>query len=222
MKNNPIIPTVFSLNKKEFKERFNKLVKISKRIQIDFMDGKFVPNKSVKMEDIPKLKKYKNDFEAHLMVKNPKAWIKKAKQKNFKRVIFHIEATGSSEEINNLIKYSKNLNLEAFLAINPNTKMKLLMNFLKDNKTNLDGILFLGVIPGKEGQKIHKKVFKRVKKIKKNFPNLITQIDGGINDKTIKGAVKSNVDYVNSGSFVSNSKNPKKQINLLEKYFNKF
>jgi len=84
-----IIPTIFSKNKKQFNERFNKLIKISKNIQIDFMDGKFVKAKSVQLSQIPNLKKYKNNFEAHLMVKNPESWITKLKQKGFKKIIFH-------------------------------------------------------------------------------------------------------------------------------------
>jgi len=54
-----IVPTIFSLNKKKFERRFEKIVKISNKIQIDFIDGKFVPNKSLGLKEIPDLKKYK-------------------------------------------------------------------------------------------------------------------------------------------------------------------
>ncbi len=44
-----VIPTVFAMNKKEFDERLAKLVKISKKIQIDFMDGDFVSSEGVRL-----------------------------------------------------------------------------------------------------------------------------------------------------------------------------
>lgn len=220
MKNNHIIPTVFSHNKKEFKPRFDKLIKVSKNIQIDFMDGKFVPGKSVTLNEIPNLKKYKNIFEAHLMVKSPKSWITKSKQKGFKRIIFHIEAV-KEEEIEKLIGYSKELNIEVYLATNPDTKLKVLLKILKSLKNKPKGILFLGVHPGKEGQKFQKIILKRIKNLKKKYPKIITQIDGGVNEKTIKIISKYPVDFVNSGSFVSNSNNPSGQIKKLENNFSK-
>ena len=220
MKNNRIIPTVFSHNKKEFNPRFEKLVPITKKIQIDFMDGKFVPGKSISMKEIPNLKKYNNEFEAHLMVQNPREWIKQAKEKGFKRIIFHYEAI-PKEEIFSTGDYSNSLKLETYLAVNPDTKLKILLNVLSENENLFKGVLFLGVHPGKEGQKLQRVIFRRIKKLKKICPELIAQIDGGINEKTVKKAAKSGADFVNSGSFVSNSDNPTKQIEKLESAFHK-
>jgi len=68
---NHVIPSIFAESKEEFDEKFSNLVKISKKIQIDFMDGKFVSAKGIRASNVPNLKKYKNDFEAHLMVYRP-------------------------------------------------------------------------------------------------------------------------------------------------------
>ena len=46
--------------------------------------------KSVSLKEIPNLKKYKNNFEAHLMCYHPEKYIKKLKQKGFKKIIFRI------------------------------------------------------------------------------------------------------------------------------------
>ena len=87
-----VIPTVFAMNKGEFDERLAKLVKISKKIQIDFMDGKFVDGRGVELRDVPNLRKYRSEFEAHLMVRNPEEWFEELKEKGFKKVIFHYES----------------------------------------------------------------------------------------------------------------------------------
>ena len=41
-----VVPSVFATNTKEYVERFLKTSKISKRIHVDVMDGKFVRGKS--------------------------------------------------------------------------------------------------------------------------------------------------------------------------------
>ena len=73
---NTIIPTIFSKNKKEFDERLKKLLRVSRSLQIDIMDGKFVKAKSIPIKEIPKLQK-NHVFEAHLMCKSPDRYIKK-------------------------------------------------------------------------------------------------------------------------------------------------
>jgi len=214
MKNKRVVPTIFSLDKKEFKKRFEKIVKIADKIQIDFMDGKFVPAKSLSLNDIPNLKKYKKIFEAHLMVLHPEKWFKGCKTKGFKRVIFHVE---SVEDPFKIISLAKKIGLEVYIAINPSTSLKKINPIIKRNLA--DGILLLGVQPGKENQKLSFNIPRRIKKIKKMNGKIIVEVDGGINDKTIKKVAKAGVDKVNSGSFVSKSKNPKKQIEILEKIF---
>ena len=116
-----IIPTIFAHNKKEFSQRFQKLLPISKNLQIDFMDGKFVKSKSISLSNIPNLKKYKKNFEAHLMVKNPDNYLKKLKKKGFNKIIFHYISTNDSEKT---IKKIKQLKLSAWLAINPQVSIK--------------------------------------------------------------------------------------------------
>lgn len=217
MKGNHIIPTVFSYNKKEFEKRFNIVTEVSDKIQIDFMDGKFVSRKSVQMGNIPNLKKYRKKFEAHLMVENPTKWFFECEKKNFNKVIFHIETCKNEKEIIETINSAKKLKLEVYAAINPSTKLRRIFKIVKEHLC--EGILILGVIPGKEGQKLFRKIPRRIKKIKKMNSKIIVQVDGGVNDKNIGKLSKAGADYVNSGSFVSKSKNPNKQIKLLEKKF---
>jgi ribulose-phosphate 3-epimerase len=213
MKNNHIIPTVFSHGKEEFKIRFDKLVKVSKKIQIDFMDGKFVRGKSVKLEDIPILKNYRNEFEAHLMVDNPSKWVELCSRKGFRRIIVHVESRGFEEAI----KSAKKGKMQVFIAVNPSTRLKKIYRFITNKE--IGGVLLLGVNPGKEGQRLSWKTPYRIRRIKKMDKNMIVQVDGGVNDKNIGKLAKYGADYVNSGSFVFNSQNPKEKINVLESIF---
>lgn len=212
-----IIPTVFATSNHEFKERFNKLIKISKNIQIDFMDGKFVKSKSISITALPNLKKYKNNFEAHLMVKAPEKYIKKLSSKGFKKIIFHYEAIKNPNKIIQLAIKIKKLNLVPFLAINPSTPLSKILPIL----SYFHGALFLGVNPGKEHQHFIPKVYEKIKQLRKINKKIIIQVDGGVNENVVKKLKKLGANYINSGSFISDSKNPKQTIKNLNVLFNK-
>lgn len=200
-----VIPTIFAHNKKEFEERFKKLLPISKNIQIDFMDGKFVKAKSVQLKNLPNLKKFKNNFEAHLMVSNPEKYLPELKKKGFKKIIFHIEATKYPDKI---IEKIKKLKMKPMAAINPKT------NILKLPR-NTD-VLFMGVIPGKEHQKFMPSVYNKIKAIRRTSKKIKIQVDGGVSHKNISKLKKLGVNSVNTGSYVSEANDPKtafKKIN---------
>ena len=207
-----IIPTIFAHSRKEFQKRFNKLLKISNNLQIDFMDGRFVKAKSISIKEIPNLKKYKNNFEAHLMTENPKKYIKKLKQKGFQKVIFHYEALKNHEEAEKIIKEIKNSDLACFIAINPETQIEHILPFVDQ----VNGLLFMGVHPGKEHQSFIPVVYKKIKKLKKISPNSTVQVDGGVNFKVAKKLAKLRVNSINSGSFIADAKKPKEIYNKLK------
>ncbi len=204
-----IIPTIFAHNEKEFRERFIKILPTSKNIQIDFMDGKFVKSKSLLPEKIPSLKKFNKNFEAHLMTKNPEKYLSTLKRKGFKKVIFHFQ---NSLDVESITKKIRSLKMSPWLAFNPEVSIKRIIPNLK--KTN--GILLMGVHPGKENQKLIPSTIKKIQALKKLDKSLKIQIDGGVNDKTVSSLAKAGADYLNSGSFISNAKNPKEAMRKLE------
>lgn len=209
-----IIPTIFSKSEKEFKRRFSNLIKISERIQIDYMDGKFVKSRSISLDKTPNLIKYGNIFEAHLMVKNPLSMITQLSDKGFKKIIFHIESC-KKNEVFKLIKTIKDNEAECFIAINPDTPLSKISPFVKI----VDGILVMGVKPGKEGQPLNPNTLKRIKEIKSMSKSVIIQIDGGVNPENARQLVKAGANLLNSGNFVSSSDSPIRSIYILEYAF---
>jgi len=207
-----IIPTIFAKNKSDFILRFNKLIKISKNLQIDFMDGKFVRSKGINLSAIPNLKKYKNNFEAHLMVKNPSSYIDKLKKKGFKKIIFHYSSLDNQKKIENLIIKIKKAKLSVFIAINPKVPVKKVAPFI----TSVNGILLMGVHPGKEHQKFISTTYNKIKELRKISKRITIQVDGGVNPAIVKKLKKSGLDIANSGSFISESKDPRKALAKLK------
>ena len=148
------------------------------------------------------------------MVKNPEKYITTLKQKGFKKVIFHYSSTKNLEKTINIIK--KN-NLIPYIAINPIISIKKVLPYLKQVK----GVLFMGVIPGKEHQSFLPGVYKKISQLRKLNKKIKIQVDGGANEKVIKRLAKLGVNYINSGSYISSSDNPKEQYKKLNSIFKK-
>jgi ribulose-phosphate 3-epimerase len=210
-----VIPTVFSHSKPDFIKRLKTLLPASKFLQVDFMDGVFVKDKSVSLSSVPNLSRYNNFFEAHLMVASPSKWIKNLKTKGFKKVIFHYESLGTSDECRLLINDIQLSAMQAFVAINPDTPISKIKDLLND----VDGVLVMGVNPGKEHQELIMSSISKIKQLRKLDKSLIIQIDGGVTLDNIKRIVDSGVTEVNSGSLVYTAPNPRAMVKKLESYF---
>jgi len=124
-----IIPTILAQNKQEFEQKIQKIKKLGfKFIQIDICDGCFVGNKTFFSAE--GAEKTGLDFELHLMVKNPAEIIEQIKNyKNIKKIIFHYEAVKNINQVINLIK---KYNFSAGLAINLETPVLAIKDYLPD------------------------------------------------------------------------------------------
>jgi ribulose-phosphate 3-epimerase len=86
----------------------------------------------------------------------------------------------------------------------------------------VDGILFLGVHPGREHQSFIQSVYKNISILRKFDKKIKIQVDGGVNPQVIIKLLKLHVDYINSGSFISNSENPKEAFKKLNFLFSEY
>ena len=69
-----IIPAIIAQTQEELDIAIHKVTNLAPRLQLDIMDGCFVPNQSLDFDfQLPQ----KETYEAHLMVTNPLEWIHK-------------------------------------------------------------------------------------------------------------------------------------------------
>ncbi len=196
-----IIPAVLEKNPSEFRKRLKIAESLSSRIQVDVADGKFVRNRTIGIEELSRIKP-KSKIEFHLMVKNPEKYIE-ALSKNADIIAVHCE-------IPNFEKYVKGKVRAA--AINPQTSIKKLLPVIKKIKK----VIVLTVHPGKQGNRFIPAALGKIKQIKKLSKNIIIQVDGGINEKTIKLAEKAGADEFVVGHAIVKSNNPKKAYEKLK------
>ena len=183
---------------------------ITDYIHIDVMDNKFVPNYSLPVNEVNELDIYsKKQFDIHLMVNNPEEFITNLNSNNTKCITIHIEI---EKDIHSIIKLIKSYNYEVGLAIKPNTNLNIIDEYINE----IDKIIIMSVEPGYGGQKFIDKSVDRCKTIKKKYPNIILEIDGGINDITIN-IIKDIVDIAVVGTYITNNDDYNKAINNLKK-----
>ncbi|QGZ97479.1 ribulose-phosphate 3-epimerase [Mycoplasma sp. NEAQ87857] len=198
-----VTPSLLNINEGQRINVANELIKNGiKWIHYDVMDGNFVPNTAISVEEINQIHNdgLKHIKDAHLMVANPYDYVESLK--NCDILTFHYEAIE-----NDLAKFKQFLDdnydeLKIGLAIKPNTSVQTIKPFL--NKLAL--VLVMSVEPGKGGQKFIPTSIDKIKELKQlrianNYDYLI-QVDGGINDTTGPECFKAGADACVAGTFL--------------------
>ncbi|MCF7887059.1 MAG: ribulose-phosphate 3-epimerase [Candidatus Omnitrophica bacterium] len=196
-----IVPALLSQDREKMQEMLNICSNFANLVQIDIMDGKFVPSKSITATELTQLD-VSIPNELHLMVENPFTWLKTASQLGSKRIIFHLEA-----EINHqkLIFEIKKRGIEAGVSLNPKTNIEKLKPIIKD----IDLVLFMAVNPGFYGAPFIPEILDKIKKFKKIWPNKKTAIDGGVKESNFFKIKNIGLNYICIGSAILKSEDPK-------------
>ena len=179
-------------------------------LHLDIMDGNFVENKTWSFRTIKKiLKGTTKKKDVHLMVSDVKKYVKKYMKLKPEIITFHIEASNASFE---LIKMIKDKKIKVGISIKPNTSVDAIIDYLP----YVDVILVMSVEPGRGGQDFIPSTVDKINILKKlrkdNNYNYLIEVDGGINDTTVKLV---DVDIAVVGSFITNN-NYQEQINKLK------
>lgn len=163
-------------------------------LHFDIMDGHFVNNLTFGAPFIKCIKKKKNYiFDCHLMVSNPEKWVEPIYEAGGDIFTFHIESRGNIKEI---IKKIKKFKMKCGIALNPETKIEEIIEFID----LIDIILIMTVNPGFGGQEIIPKTFEKIEEIRNLFPEKDIQVDGGINKRNIKILKDKGANLIVSGS----------------------
>lgn len=176
-------------------------------IHVDIMDGNFVKKKTMPFKEMRNIYKYTSKrLDVHLMVKNPKKYIKDYASLNTEYITFHIETDDVLKNLELIKKYG----IKCGLAIKPNTEIKELVPYLP----LLDLVLIMSVEPGEGGQKFMDDAENKINELKvllKEYKSkALINVDGGINKDT-KDKCK-NADILVVGSYVVLSDDFQKRI----------
>lgn len=174
----------------------------AKYLHFDVMDGLFVPNISF---GIPVLKCIKGStdlvLDVHLMIIEPERYFEKFKEAGAQILTVHLETLKNPEES---IKKIRELGMKPSISIKPATPVEEVFPYLE----MIDQVLVMTVEPGAGAQPYIEYCTDKIKavreEINKRGLKVDVQVDGGINQKTIKTVIDAGANVFVMGSSVFN------------------
>ncbi len=182
-------------------------------IHIDVMDGSYVPNISFGFPVIKAIRPLTDLlFDVHLMIVNPSKYFDEFIDAGADLVNFHYEA---EVHVDRAIQKIKSRGVKVGITLNPATPVSVLKYVLKE----LDLVLIMSVNPGFGGQSFIPYALDKVRELremaKECNPNLLIEIDGGMDRYNIHEAVLAGVDVVVAGSAIYNKESIRDNIKAL-------
>ncbi len=197
-----IIPAILVKTREELLSHIKRVENSVSSVHIDVMDNKFVPNKTIGTESFSNLPKNVS-YEFHWMVQQPENYIEQVPGKHLH--IVHVEAITNWAAIRKAVEIAGG---KIGIAINPSTPAKSIEPYAKD----ISMVLVMSVNPGFYGQKYIPDVEGKIKELKKKFPKLKIEVDGGINAETAKGASAAGADSLAAASAIYHAPDPKQAV----------
>ena len=200
------MPSVLSADFGCLKKSMRGLERSAGWVQLDVMDGHFVPNLSFGPHVAKGLRAVTPlALDAHLMVERPDTFIKPFADAGVSLITVHEEA---GDDIGACLKKIRALGLKCGLALRPKTPLSRALKYLGQ----LDLLLLMTVEPGFGGQEFMSGLLPKIaaarRAIGESGRPVWLQVDGGINERTALTAVKAGADSLVMGSAVFSNSDP--------------
>ncbi len=206
-----IAPSVLAADFTRLGEEINRVSKAD-YIHLDIMDGHFVPNISFGHELVAALRPLSSvPFDVHLMMDHPLFYIPSVIRAGADLITFHVECADSISETIDAIHQG---GAKAGLVLKPGTPVETLWPWLD----RIDMVLVMTVEPGFGGQKFMPAMMDKVRAIKERAPQMLIEVDGGVNDATIPQCVEAGVDICVAGTGVFRAENAEEALIRLQSY----
>ncbi len=172
-------------------------------IHVDVMDGHFVPNITIgplvakaarKTTELP--------LDVHLMIENPDHYLEDFANAGCTYLTIHPEACYHTHRTVHAIR---DLGMKPGVALNPATPLSVVEWVMPD----VELILVMSVNPGFGGQKFIPQMIEKIKDLKSMIRSkgldVLVEVDGGVNQDTIKSVSEAGADAFVAGSAIFKS-----------------
>ena len=207
-----IIPAILTNDPSELSAKLDSLIGLTEWVQIDIMDGRFVPQISISLDQLSRLNS-PFQFDVHLMVNNPEQYLEGCQTANVKRVLFQLEGTEDPEAVLSAMSIH---GFERGIALRPQTPVEAIQPYL----SWVTVVLLLSVEPGKQGQAFIPETIERIKQLRQIAPEVKIEVDGGINADNIAEVAAAGADYLVVGSAIVGQPSPAAALNELKAKIN--
>ena len=178
-------------------------------VHCDIMDGHFVPNISYGIPIVKAVRPAtKKVVDCHLMIEHPELYVEAFAAAGADMITVHQEAC---VHLDRQVAQIHDLGCKAGVALNPATPVETLVDILHA----VDMVLIMSVNPGFGGQKFIPRALDKVRRLRALAPDLLIQVDGGVNAETGAKLVAAGADVLVAGSYVFGAEEPKEAIRSL-------
>ncbi|TPR13981.1 ribulose-phosphate 3-epimerase [Apilactobacillus timberlakei] len=209
-----VAPSILSADYLNLERDINKIEKDAEYLHIDVMDGDFVPSISYGPGWVKQIRKVSDlILDVHMMVRNPERYVDEFADNGADLIGVHVEAT---PHIHRALQMIKNKGIKAEVVINPGTPVESIKPVLY----MVDQVLVMTVNPGFGGQKFLPETVKKIKQLndlkKSEGYSFDIEIDGGVNNETVKTAYNAGATVAVAGSYVFNDENPSSKVQAIK------
>ena len=174
-------------------------------LQIDVMDGVFVPNISVGLPVVSALRRVVAlTLDCHLMITQPERYVADFVKAGANHVTVHVEAT---THLHRTVQQIKQLGVTAGAALNPATPLSTLEEILP----YLDLVLLMSVNPGFGGQDYISTTNDKLARLRRMLDergcgHIQIQVDGGVKTDNLAEIVRAGATNIVAGSAIFNER----------------
>lgn len=214
MSNNKIAPSILAADYANFASELKRIEETSAEyVHIDIMDGQFVPNITFGADVVASMRKHsKLVFDCHLMVVNPERFVDAFAQAGADIMTVHAE---SALHIHGALQKIKKAGMKAGVVINPGTPVSAIEPVL----SLVDQVLIMTVNPGFGGQAFIPEMLEKVQKVAKirdeKGYDFDIEVDGGVDNKTIKACYQAGANVFVAGSYLFKASDLTAQVETL-------
>lgn len=196
-----IIPAIIPESYDHLESVLNVVSPFARSVQIDIVDGKFVPSVSwpyISSDAIQTCATLIENFEVEvdLMIESPEKVIEEYLEAGVSRVVIHLESTQSMDVI---LKCKEKYNFLLGLSIGNDTPLTNLVEYIGfADYVQLMGIAHIG----SQGQPFDERVLERIAAVREAYPDMLISIDGSVNAESLPRLYAAGANRFVSGSAI--------------------
>jgi len=205
-----VVPSLPAASFDEIDALCTSLKGVAPEIQIDIVDGVFVPlvswpfMETHPIEALQKLIPYFSDFKIEMdcMVCNPEQYLDLFVELGVSRVVIHIGSTDAYDEI---IQHAKTHGYKIGFALTYDTPLDVVAKHIEE----IDYVQLMGIVHvGKQGQPFDERTLERAAQLRAQYPDLEIAVDGSVNTQTIPLLHDAGVNRFAPGSAIAKTEDP--------------